>query len=62
MLWRSLLFLLLGYIIWRLVRAILRPSPPRTPTRRGTDPVYPFRNIEDADFKDITSDSGEKKT
>ncbi|HLB00711.1 MAG TPA: hypothetical protein VJO14_04930 [Bacteroidota bacterium] len=60
---RFLIYLILGYIIWKIVRIVTssgRGGGRAGRQGRGQPPEFPqdssYKHIEDADFEDISSD------
>jgi len=56
---RFLIYVILGYLVWKLVRIVMSAGRPRM-KKRPTPPDFPednsFKHIQDADFKDVTQD------
>jgi len=58
---RYLIYAVLAFIVWKIIRLVL--STRRSSGRYQDPPVdmpqdHSYKNIEDADFEDITGDSG----
>lgn len=60
---RLILFVLLAYLVWRVLESVLkltgRQNPQRGDIRGGsrpakTPPKQPFQDIRDAEFEDLT--------
>ena len=63
---RLIFFVLLGFIVWRVVRLALRLVAgdvrirDRRPQRMESSGPPDLRNIEDAEFEDLTPPSGDE--
>jgi hypothetical protein len=56
---RLLIYVILGYLIWKIVRILMFSGRPRV-NNHPAPPDFPedasFKHIQDADFKDVSSD------
>lgn len=57
---RFLVYVIIGYLVWKIVRLIRSSGSSPVQKPGAPPPEYPqdgsFKHIQDADFKDISSD------
>lgn len=61
---RLLLWLVLAWIVWKVVQSFTATPKDRAPNHRDVPPSapkQPFHDIEDATFEDLTPDKNDKK-
>jgi hypothetical protein len=58
---RLIIYALLGFIIWRILRSVgglMNPRPPRQAPPPPKKSPPDFRDIKDAEFEDVTPKKG----